>query len=93
MRFNGFFNTVSTVDLADEQHKVLSEGYGRGGPGVCLDDGQTEAYLKDMSMTGLASAWAMARRMKDTNEGYSIFVRYIRSRLNRVCAHNAEIAE
>ena len=24
--------------------------------------GQTEAYLKDMGMTGLASAWAIARR-------------------------------
>ena len=23
--------------------EVLSEGYGHGGPGVCLDDGQTEA--------------------------------------------------
>ena len=23
--------------------RVLSEGYGRGGPGVCLGDGQTEA--------------------------------------------------
>ena len=43
----------------------LSEGYGRGvrgGPGICLGNGQTEAYLKDMSMTGLASVWAMARR-------------------------------
>ena len=40
----------------------LSEGYGPGGPGVCLGDGQTEAYLKDMDMTGLASAWVMARR-------------------------------
>ena len=40
----------------------LSEGYGHDGPGVCLDDGQTEAYLKDMGMTGLASAWTMARR-------------------------------
>ena len=40
----------------------LSEGYGHGGPGVCLGDGQTEAYLKDMGMTGLASAWTMARR-------------------------------
>ena len=37
----------------------LSEGYGHGGPGVCLGDGPTEAYLKDM---GLASARAMARR-------------------------------
>ena len=25
-------------------------------------DGQTEAYLKDMDMWGLASVWAMARR-------------------------------
>ena len=41
---------------------VLSEGYGHGGPGVCLGDGQTEAYLKDTGMPGLASAWGMARR-------------------------------
>ena len=34
----------------------LSEGYGHDGPGVCLGDGQTEAYLKDMGMAGLASA-------------------------------------
>ena len=34
----------------------LSEGYGHDGPVVCLGDGQTEAYLKDMGMTGLASA-------------------------------------
>ena len=40
----------------------LSEGYGHDGPGICLGDGQTEAYLKDMDMAGLVSAWAMARR-------------------------------
>ena len=40
----------------------LSEGYGHGGRGVCLGDDQTEAYLKDMGMTDVASAWAMARR-------------------------------
>ena len=40
----------------------LSEGYGHGGSGVCLGDGQTEAYLNDMDMTGPASAWVMARR-------------------------------
>ena len=40
----------------------LSEGYGHVGPGVCLGDDQTEAYLKDMGMAGLASVWAMARR-------------------------------
>ena len=27
-----------------------------------VGDGQTKAYLKNMDMTGLASAWAMARR-------------------------------
>ena len=31
-------------------------------PGVCLGDGQMEAYLKDVGMTGLAFTWAMARR-------------------------------
>ena len=31
-------------------------------PGVCLGEGKTESYLKDMGMAGLASAWAMARR-------------------------------
>ena len=41
---------------------VLSEGYGHDGPGVCLGDGQTESYLRDMGMTDLPSAWAMARR-------------------------------
>ena len=41
---------------------ILSEGYGPGGSGVCLGDGQTEACLEDMGVTGLASAWAMARR-------------------------------
>ena len=41
---------------------VLSEGYGHGGPGVCLGDSQTEFHLKDMGMAGLASVWAMARR-------------------------------
>ena len=30
-----------------------SPGYGHDGPGVCLGDGQTEAYLKDMGMTDL----------------------------------------
>ena len=36
------------------------------GPARRLGDGQTESYPKDMSMTGLASAWAMARgRSKD----------------------------
>ena len=34
----------------------LSEGYGHDGPGVCLGDGQTEACMKDMDMTGLVSA-------------------------------------
>ena len=34
----------------------LSEGYGHNGPGDCLGDGQTEAYMKDMGMTGPASS-------------------------------------
>ena len=42
---------------------VLSEGYGHGGPGVCLGDGQTEAYLKNMSMTGLP--WPLPGRWPD----------------------------
>ena len=33
----------------------LSEGYGHGVPGVCLGDGQTEAYMKDMDMAGPAA--------------------------------------
>ena len=40
---------------------VLSDGYGHDGPVVCLGDGQREAYLRDVGMAGLASAWAMAR--------------------------------
>ena len=31
-------------------------------PGDYLGEGQTEAYLDDMSMTSLASSWMMARR-------------------------------
>ena len=45
-----------------ESGGVLSERYGHDGPGVCLGDGQMEAYLKDMGMTGLTSVWAIARR-------------------------------
>ena len=41
---------------------VLSEGNEHDGPGVCLGDGQMEAYLKNTGMTGLASVWAMAGR-------------------------------
>ena len=33
---------------------VLYEGCRHDGSGVCLGDGQTETYLKDMGMTGLA---------------------------------------
>ena len=41
----------------------LPAGYGSDHrPGVCRGDGQTEAYLKDMGMTGRPAAWAMARR-------------------------------
>ena len=34
---------------------LLFEGYGHGGSSVCLGDGQTESYLKDMGMTGFHS--------------------------------------
>ena len=40
---------------------ILSEGCGHGGPGVCLGDGQMEAYVKDTGMPGLVSVWVMAR--------------------------------
>ena len=42
----------------------LHEGYGHDGHDVCLGDGQTEAYLKDMGMAGLAFAWTMARQSR-----------------------------
>ena len=48
-------------------HGSVVERYeqdGHGGHGVCLGDDQTEAYLMDMGMTGLAPAWSMARRMR-----------------------------
>ena len=48
----------STVAEARDSSGVFA----RNVPGVCLGDGQTVAYLEDMRMTGLASAWAMARR-------------------------------
>ena len=38
------------------------KGYGHDGVGVCLGDVQTEAYLKDMGVAGLRSAWEIARR-------------------------------
>ena len=39
------FNVVNIVHLRFivASGGVLSEGYGHGGPGVCLGDGQTEA--------------------------------------------------
>ena len=40
----------------------LSELYGHDGPGVSLNHRQPDFYSKDMGMTGLASARAMARR-------------------------------
>ena len=33
----------ASTGLTFESDGVLSEGYGHGGPGVCLGDGQTEA--------------------------------------------------
>ena len=60
-------NTVITVTNPNpasslRQTEAYSEGYGHDGLGVCLGDGQMEAYLKDTAMKCLASAWAMARR-------------------------------
>ena len=64
---------------------VLSEGYGHGGPDVCLGDGQTEAYLKDTDMTGLASAWAMARwRLKEYRHKVDAA-----TRCSSVCLHTS----
>ena len=40
----------------------LASVWSMTGPGDCLVDDQKEAYLKDTGMTGLASAWVVARR-------------------------------
>ena len=61
---------------------VLSERYGHDGPGVCLGDGQTEACLKDVGMTGLASAWVMARRTKEYRRKVDAA-----TRCSGVCSH------
>ena len=57
--------------------QVLSEGYGHGGPGVYLGDGQTEAYLKDMGKTGLASVWATVDQgfpsMRECRHDYTVW--------------------
>ena len=47
---------------ANVYQKIYFFSLRKYGPGVCLGDGQTEAYLKDMDMASLAFAWAMARR-------------------------------
>ena len=52
----------ASTDFMVASGGVLSEGFGHGGPGVSLGDGETESYLKDAGMVGLASAWLMARR-------------------------------
>ena len=57
----GFYNFLIIFSY-DSSGGDLYEEYGHDRPGVCLGEGQTEAYLKDMSMTGLASVWVMARR-------------------------------
>ena len=62
------YGHVARLPAVDPAHRILScrdpDGgeYGHDGPGVCLGDGQMEVYLKDMGMTGLASARAMAKR-------------------------------
>ena len=73
----------------------LSEGYGHDGPGICLGDGQTEAYLKDMRMTGLASAWAMARNayLKDMSmAGLASVCAMARRRPKGVLSHGGRAA-
>ena len=62
MEIRGLVHAEGRSQASWLRQVVLSEGYGHGGPGVCLGDGQTETYLKDMAMAGVASAWAMARR-------------------------------
>ena len=42
----------ASTGLTFESDGVLSEGYGHGGPGVCLGDGQTEVCLKNTGMAG-----------------------------------------
>ena len=42
----------SPTSIVDASCGVLSEGYGHDGLGVCQGDGQTEAYTKNMGMTG-----------------------------------------
>ena len=50
---------------------------------VSQSDGQTEAYLEDMDMTGLVSAWAMARRrLKEYRHKVDAA-----TRCSRVCPH------
>ena len=63
---------------------ALSEGYRHDGSGICLGDGQTEGYLKDTGMAGLASAWAMATRMPKE------YYRKVdaATRCSGVCPHN-----
>ena len=52
--------------LSDRSSTNSNNWKSEGRPGICLGIGQTQAYLKDIGMTGLASAWAMARQR--TNE-------------------------
>ena len=61
-RSEGLDHAGGVHRLHDYVRWSVSEEYAHDGLGVCLGDGQTEAYLKDMGMSGLASAWAMARR-------------------------------
>ena len=42
--------------------EVLFESYGHDGPGLYLGDGQTEACLKNMGVTGLKTPWAIPKR-------------------------------
>ena len=55
------YGHVARLPPEDPVHRILSCRNPKGRPQAsCLR--QVEAYLKDMGMTGLASAWVMARR-------------------------------
>ena len=72
-------------------YSVLTDGYGHGGSGVCLGDGQTKASLRDMGMAGLASAWAAWRALRLSGRWpdrgrRSTFGRWTRRRAAPACA-------
>ena len=71
-RPKGLWKSFSVYDFAavpavlyhesDPAHRILNSSGGNMPTGRPQASDQTEAYLGDMGMTGLESAWAMARR-------------------------------